>query len=117
MNASIENFEDGLESAALNVTTVTTFKTKALNTRGVLNGTGEKKLDGEFKDSFDLIGRLARPDRVRQSIILHAFRYFMGRNAMLSDSQTLIDADNAYANSFKAVIVSLLTSDSFMYRK
>ena len=34
--------------------------------------------------------------------------------------QTLIDADKAYlesGGSFKAVIVSLLTSDSFMYRK
>jgi hypothetical protein len=99
---------------------VATYKTKALNTRGVLSGTGDKNLDGEVKDSFDLIGRLAKSDRVRQSIIRHAFRYFMGRNEMLSDSQTLIDADNAYVKSggsFKAVIVSLLTSDSFMYRK
>ena len=39
---------------------------------------------------------------------------------MLSDSQTLIAADNAYVDSggsFQAVVVSLLTSDSFMYRK
>jgi hypothetical protein len=39
---------------------------------------------------------------------------------MLSDSKTMIDADQAYVKSggsFKAVIVSLLTSDSFMYRK
>ena len=39
---------------------------------------------------------------------------------MLSDSKTLIDADQAYLNSggsFDAVIVSLLTSDSFIYRK
>ena len=44
----------------------------------------------------------------------------MGRNEMLSDSQTLIEADRAYVQqggSFKAVIVSLLTSDSFRYRK
>jgi hypothetical protein len=44
----------------------------------------------------------------------------MGRNEMLSDSQTLIDADKAYVSnggSFKAVIISLLTSDSFIYRK
>jgi len=44
----------------------------------------------------------------------------MGRNEMLSDSQTLIDADQAYlksGGSFNAVIVSLLSSDSFMYRK
>ena len=44
----------------------------------------------------------------------------MGRNELLSDSQTLIAADQAYlesGGSFNAVIVSLLTSDSFMYRK
>ena len=64
--------------------------------------------------------RLAKSARVRQSIIRHAFRYFMGRNEVLSDSRTMIDAEQAYLNSggsFDAVIVSLLTSDSFIYRK
>ena len=73
-----------------------------------------------MKDAFDLIDRLAKSRRVRQSIIRHAFRYFMGRNEMLSDSQTLIDAEKAYAQSggsFKMVVLSLLTSDSFLYRK
>ena len=44
----------------------------------------------------------------------------MGRNEMLTDSQTLIEADRAYlqsGGSFKAVIVSLLSSDTFRYRK
>lgn len=44
----------------------------------------------------------------------------MGRNEYLSDSKTLIDAEQAYVNSdgsFDAVIVSILTSDSFVYRK
>ena len=44
----------------------------------------------------------------------------MGRNERLSDSKTLIDADKAYVESggsWDAVIVSLLTSDSFIYRK
>ena len=39
---------------------------------------------------------------------------------MLSDSRTLMDADQAYVESggsFDAVIVALLTSDSFIYRK
>ena len=55
-----------------------------------------------------------------RSIIRHAFRYFLGRNEILSDSKTLIDADRAYVDndgSFDEVIVSLLTSDSFIYRK
>ena len=67
-----------------------------------------------------LIDRLAQSKRVRQSIIRYAFRYFLGRNERLSDSQTLIDADQAYlksGGSFDAVILSLLTSDSFIYRK
>ena len=91
-----------------------------MTTDGYLRGTGDPKLDGPVKDAFELIDHLAKSDRVRQSIIRHAFRYYMGRNEMLSDSQTLINADKAYVESggsFKAVIVSLLTSDSFMYRK
>lgn len=97
-----------------------TYKTMSLDTTGYLSGTGDSALDGEVRDALDLIDRLAKSDRVRQSIIRHAFRFFMGRNEMLSDSQTLIDADKAYLasnGSFNAVVVSLLTSDSFMYRK
>ena len=48
-----------------------------------------------------MIDRLARSERVRQSIIRHAFRFFMGRNEMLSDSQTLIDADHAYVEEWR----------------
>jgi hypothetical protein len=91
-----------------------------LDTTGYLMGTGNPALDGKVKDALDLIDRLAKSDRVRQSIIRHAFRFFMGRNELLSDSQTLIAADQAYlesGGSFNAVIVSLLTSDSFMYRR
>ena len=39
---------------------------------------------------------------------------------MLSDSKTLVDAERAYLNnggSFKALVVSLLSSDSFVYRR
>jgi hypothetical protein len=96
------------------------YKTKPVNTAGNFLGAGDPKLDGPVKDAFDMIDRLGKSDRVRQSIIRHAFRFYMGRNEMLSDSQTLIAADKAYVEnggSFKAVIVSLLTSDSFMYRK
>ncbi len=96
------------------------YKTKPIDTAGELKGTGDSKLDGEVKDAHDMISRLAKADRVRQSIIRYAFRYFLGRNEMLSDSKSLIDADQAYlksGGSFDAVIVSLLTSDSFIYRK
>ena len=86
----------------------------------MLQGTDDATLDGDVENAFDLIDRLAKSDKVRQSIIRHAFRYFLGRNETLSDSKTLLDADRAYLDSngsFDEVIVSLLTSDSFIYRK
>lgn len=97
-----------------------TYKTLPVDPAGILNGTGDSSLDGKVDNAFELIDRLAKSDKVRQSIIRHAFRYFMGRNERLSDSKTLMDADRAYMESqgsFDEVIVSLLTSDSFIYRK
>ncbi|MBT4695216.1 MAG: DUF1588 domain-containing protein [Planctomycetaceae bacterium] len=96
------------------------YKTMPINSKGVLLGTGDEALDGEVTDVLDMTERLSKSTRVRQSIIRHAFRYFIGRNEVLSDSKTLMDADQAYVESdgsFDAVIVSLLTSDSFIYRK
>ncbi len=111
---------DNLIKTGNGKTSASEYKTKPLNVSGLLEGTGDPALDGEVRDAYDLIDRLARSRRVRQSIIRHAFRYFMGRNELISDSQTLIDAEAAYVKnggSFKMVIVSLLTSDSFIYRK
>jgi hypothetical protein len=96
------------------------YKTMPVNAVGYLAGTESESLDGELKDALDLTERLSKSRRVRQSIIRHAFRYFMGRNEFLSDSKTMMDAEQAYienGGSFDAVVVSLLTSDSFIYRK
>lgn len=112
--------EKGPDKAAVHVVLRDTYRTLPVNSVGHLSGTGDAQLDGEVSGAIDLIERLAKSTRVRQSIIRYAFRYFMGRNEMLSDSGTLIDADQAYLRnngSFDAVIVSLLTSDSFIYRK
>ena len=116
---SLEHPENIID-AEKNKSVVPTYKSKPVDATGNLSGTGDPALDGDVNDAFDLIKRLSKSDRVRQSIIRHAFRYFMGRNERLSDSQTLMDADRAYlegGGSFRAVVVSLLTSDSFMYRK
>jgi hypothetical protein len=96
------------------------YKTLPVDSSGHLAGTRDPSLDGDLKDAVDLAERLSKSRVVRQSFIRHAFRYFMGRNEFLSDSKTLIDAEKAYVDnggSFDAVIVSLLTSDSFIYRK
>lgn len=110
----------GPDKPSLMTNTRDIYKTLPVNSKGRLTGSGEDALDGEVKDAIDLTERLSKSRRVRQSIIRHAFRYFMGRNEFLSDSKTLMDAEKAYAESggsFDAVIVSLLTSDSFIYRK
>ncbi|MDA1017473.1 MAG: DUF1588 domain-containing protein, partial [Planctomycetota bacterium] len=111
---------DNLVKAGDGKSTFDIYPTAPVITTGELDSTGDPHLDGKVADPFEMIDRLAQSERVRQSIIRHAFRFFMGRNEMLSDSRTLIDADNAYVESggsFRAVVVSLLTSDSFMYRK
>lgn len=96
------------------------YKTLPVDSSGRLTGTGDPSLDGDLKSAIDLAERLSKSRVVRQSFIRHAFRYFMGRNEFLSDSKTLTDAEDAYVasgGSFDAVIVSLLTSDSFIYHK
>jgi mono/diheme cytochrome c family protein len=94
--------------------------TAPVETAGQIIGSGDASIDGEVKDVHELMTRLADSPRVRQSFVRHAFRYWMGRNEMLSDSPTLISAERAYADeggSFQALVISLITSDSFLYRK
>lgn len=91
-----------------------------IDTSGEITGSGEDELDGEVKDAFELVNQLANSTRVQQSFVRHAFRYWLGRNEQFYDSPTLIAADKAYTEnggSMKALIASLLSSDSFLYRK
>ena len=77
-------------------------------------------LDGPVSNALDLMDKLANSRHVRQVFVRHAFRYWMGRNETLSDSPTLIAADKAFTESggsMKALVASLLSSDSFLYRK
>ena len=88
-------------------------------TTGLIAHTGDAKLEGPVKTPQELITRIANSDRARQVFIRHVFRYFMGRNESLADAATLQAADNAYVSSggsFKALLASLLTSDSFLKR-
>ena len=96
------------------------LSTREADASGSIDFSGDPKVDGEVKDAVEMMHRLGHSDRARQSFIRHLFRYFMGRNEMLSDSKTLIEAEQAYLNnggSFKSLVVSLLSSDSFLYRR
>lgn len=96
------------------------LKHRKVDASGEIAFSGDPKIDGKVKNAVGMMQRLGRSDRARQSFIRHLFRYFMGRNEMLSDSKTLIEAEEAYLNnggSFKALVISLLSSDSFLYRR
>lgn len=95
------------------------FKGVPLDTTGLIALTGDAKLDGPVKSPHELITRIANSDRSRQVWIRHVFRYYLGRNETLADAATLQAADRAYVESggsYKALLVSLLTSDSFLKR-
>jgi hypothetical protein len=87
---------------------------------GEIIASGAEELDGKVEDAFELIHRLAKSEHVEQVFVRHAFRYWMGRNETMNDAPTLKAAHKAYQDnggSMKALIISLLTSDSFLYRK
>lgn len=90
-----------------------------LNTQGIIADSGDSALDGVYKDPREMIRKIANSDRARQVFVRHTFRYFLGRNESLSDARTLQEADAAYVKSggsFKALVVSLLTSNPFLFR-
>ena len=93
---------------------------KPVETTGAITNSGVKGLNADVSNAVDMMHKLADSPHVRQVFVRHAFRYFMGRNETLHDASTLRRADEAYVKSegsMKELITSLLTSDSFLYRK
>ena len=96
------------------------FRRVAYDASGAVVDSGDPRLNGTVGNAVSMIHRLAGSDRVRQVFIRHVFRYFMGRNETLDDAATLQAAEAAYVasdGSFKALLVSLLSSDSFLMRR
>ncbi|MFM8272562.1 MAG: DUF1588 domain-containing protein, partial [Gemmata sp.] len=95
------------------------YRDAPLDTTGFIAFSGDPKLDGPVRDAPEMLRRLAGSDRVRQVFIRHAFRFFLGRNETPGDAASLQEAERAYLDSggsFKALLVSLLSSESFLYR-
>ena len=90
----------------------------AVDATGWIDHTGVKELDGKrVNGPAELMAVLARSEHVEQVFVRHAFRYFMGRNETLGDANTLQDTCVTYRNSggsFRALVESLLASDSLM---
>ena len=95
-------------------------KGKPVNTSGEILFSGDPTLDGPVKDPLEMIQKLAASERVKQVFVRHVFRFWMGRNETINDAPILQDAYKAYSDSngsMKALLISLLTSDAFLYRK
>lgn len=93
---------------------------KPVDTTGEIINSGDPKLDGKVANAIEMIEKLAESERVEQVFVRHAFRFWMGRNETLNDAPVLQEAHRAYkesGGSMKALLVSLLTSDAFLYRK
>jgi hypothetical protein len=90
-----------------------------LDAAGLIAHVGDPALDGSVKTVAEYMKRLAGSERVEQVFVRHAFRYWSGRNESPGDAATLQAAHKAYRDSngsMKALIVSLLSSESFLYR-
>lgn len=91
-----------------------------VDTSGELRECPDPSLNAPVKDTIEMLHRLGKSEHVQQVFVRHAFRYWMGRNETLDDAPTLQAAHRAYKESngsMNALIVSLLTSDSFLYRR
>ena len=92
---------------------------KPVDTTGEIIESGVPELDGKVGNAIELIQKLADSERAEQVFVRHAFRFWMGRNETLNDAPVLQEAHHAYkesGGSMNALLVSLLTSDAFLYR-
>ena len=97
----------------------TTELGKPVDTSGAIIDSGDAELDGQVADALEMIQKLAESHRAEQVFVRHAFRFWMGRNETLNDGPVLQAAHRAYRDnggSMNALILSLLTSDAFLYR-
>ncbi len=86
---------------------------------GGITFSNDPKIEGDVKNAVEMLKKLATSERVEQVFVRHAFRYWMGRNENLGDAPSLQYAQRSYkesGGSMKALIVALLSSDSFLYR-
>ena len=93
---------------------------KPVDTTGEIIDSGDPALDGKVANAIEMIERLAESKKPEQVFVRYAFRFWMGRNETLNDAPVLQDAYHAYRNnggSIKSLLISLVTSDAFLYRK
>ncbi len=91
----------------------------SVDASGGFEFTLDPQLQGDVRNAVEMLHKMANSEVVEQVFVRHAFRYWMGRNETLGDAPSLRAAHAAYresGGSMKALLVSLLSSDSFLYR-
>jgi len=89
-------------------------------TTGEISRTPFSELHQKVSGPTEMLEVLANSEYVEQVFVRHVFRYYMGRNETLGDANTLQEAHKAYresGGSFRELVVSLLSSDSFLLRQ
>lgn len=92
---------------------------KPVDAKGGVEHVGVASIEGDVTSAVEMLKKLATTEQVERVFVRHAFRFWMGRNETLGDAATLQAAHAAYkksGGSMKALIVSLVTSDSFLMR-
>ena len=90
-----------------------------VDTTGMISRT-VPALNRRVANPVELMETLAASEHVEQVFVRYVFRYFLGRNETLGDANTLQDAHKAYRDSngsFNELVVSILSSDSFLLRQ
>jgi hypothetical protein len=80
----------------------------------------DPSLNGPVRDAVELSEKLAASGYAKRCFIRQTFRYFMGRDENLTDACTLNRMEQAYDSSngsFKALLGSLMTSDTWKTRR
>ncbi|MEM6531392.1 MAG: DUF1588 domain-containing protein [Myxococcota bacterium] len=92
-------------------------KGRPVDTSGAFIAT--RTLDGEIEGPGDLATSLANSVEVERCFVRHLFRYLVGRDETYGDACTLEAAHNAYrasGGSLQAVVETIVSSDTFLYR-
>ena len=90
-----------------------------VNASGKIDLVGVDSVKSDVRDAVDMLHKLAESEYVEQVFVRHAFRYWAGRNESLGDAKSLQASHRAYresGGSMEALIVALLSSDSFLFR-
>lgn len=91
-----------------------------VDTTGEISRTPFPALHRKVSGPTEMLDYLANSEHVEQVFVRHVFRFFMGRNETLGDANTLQDAHKAYresGGSFRELVISFLSSDSFLLRQ